>query len=106
MKISVVIPCRNEVQYIGECIQAIQNSEITSDIKLAVIIDDGMSKDRTREELDLLQTIYTSWKVVDNTQQLTPIAFNLGIYYCDFDFLQIIGARHIIMTYLFSKNLI
>jgi len=70
MKISVVIPCRNEVQYIGECIQAIQNFEITSDIKLSVIVVDGMSDDVTREELDRLQTIYTSWNVVDNNSTI------------------------------------
>ena len=70
-----------------------------------MIVVDGMSNDGTREELDRLQTIYNSLNVVDNIQQLTPIAFNLGIHYCDFDFLQIIGARHIITTNYISKSI-
>jgi glycosyltransferase involved in cell wall biosynthesis len=105
MKVSVVIPCRNEKAFVGRCIEAIYNSELPEHVHIKVIVVDGMSNDGTREELDRLQTIYTSLNVVDNIQQLTPIAFNLGIHYCDFDFLQIIGARHIITTNYISKSL-
>ena len=105
MKVSVVIPCRNEKAFVGRCIEAIYNSELPEHVHVKVIVVDGMSNDGTREELDRLQTIYTSLNVVDNIQQLTPIAFNLGIHYCDFDFLQIIGARHIITTNYISKSI-
>ena len=105
MKVSVVIPCRNEKAFVGRCIEAIYNSELPEHVHIKVIVVDGMSNDGTREELDRLQTIYTSLNVVDNIQQLTPIAFNLGIHYCDFDFLQIIGARHIITTNYISKSI-
>jgi len=87
MKVSVVIPCRNEKAFVGRCIEAIYNSELPEHVHIKVIVVDGMSNDGTREELDRLQTIYTSLNVVDNIQQLTPIAFNLGIHYCHFDFL-------------------
>ena len=105
MKVSVVIPCRNEKVFVGRCIEAIYNSELPEHVHVKVIVVDGMSNDGTREELDRLQTIYTSLNVVDNIQQLTPIAFNLGIHYCDFDFLQIIGARHIITANYISKSI-
>ncbi len=105
MKVSVVIPCRNEKAFVGRCIEAIYNSELPEHVHIKVIVVDGMSNDGTREELDRLQTIYTSLNVVDNIQQLTPIAFNLGIHYCDFDFLQIIGARHIITANYISKSI-
>ena len=105
MKVSVVIPCRNEKAFVGRCIEAIYNSELPEHVHVKVIVVDGMSNDGTREELDRLQTIYTSLNVVDNIQQLTPIAFNLGIHYCDFDFLQIIGARHIITANYISKSI-
>lgn len=105
MKVSVVIPCRNEKAFVGRCIEAIYNSELPEHVHVKVIVVDGMSNDGTREELDRLQTIYNSLNVVDNIQQLTPIAFNLGIHYCDFDFLQIIGARHIITANYISKSI-
>lgn len=105
MKVSVVIPCRNEKAFIAKCIEAIYLSELPSNVQLTVIVVDGMSNDGTREELDGLQKIYTSLNVVDNIQQLTPIAFNLGIRFCDFDFLQIIGARHIITSNYIAKSI-
>lgn len=105
MKVSVVIPCRNERAFIAKCIEAIYHSELPSNVQLTVIVVDGMSNDGTREELVGLQQIYTSLNVVDNIQQLTPIAFNLGIRFCDFDFLQIIGARHIITSNYIAKSI-
>jgi glycosyltransferase involved in cell wall biosynthesis len=103
MKISVVIPCRNEVQYLGECIQAIQNSEITSDIKLSIIVVDGMSDDGTRELLQELLIHNDNLYLVDNVKQLTPFAFNLGINYIDYDYIQIVGARHILSSNYIQK---
>jgi glycosyltransferase involved in cell wall biosynthesis len=103
MKISVVIPCRNEVQYIGECIHAIQNSEITSDIKLSIIVIDGMSDDGTRELLQELLIHNDNLYLVDNVNQLTPFAFNLGINYIDYDYIQIVGARHILSSNYIQK---
>ena len=105
MKISVVIPCRNEVQYIDECIQAIQNSEINSDIKLSIIVVDGRSDDGTRELLQELLILNENLHVVDNMNQLTPFAFNLGINFLDYDFIQIVGARQILSPNYLSKSI-
>lgn len=96
MKISVVIPCRNEVQFIGECIEAIQNSEIVSDLKLSIIVVDGMSDDGTRSLVQELIKKYDNLFLVDNLNKMTPFAFNLGIQSIDFDYVQIVGARHIL----------
>jgi glycosyltransferase involved in cell wall biosynthesis len=105
MKVSVVIPCRNEKAYIGKCIDAIYSSDLSIEIDLTVIVVDGMSDDGTREELYRLQNNYPTLKVIDNKDKLTPIAFNLGINFCEFDYLQIIGARHIISSNYISKSL-
>jgi len=96
--ISVVIPCRNEAPYIEECIVAIYNSCISSDVHLTVFVADGMSNDGTRDIVMRLKNQYTSLYLLDNLKQLTPFAFNLGIHAQKFDFLQIVGARHIIST--------
>lgn len=96
MKISVVIPCRNEAPYITECIEAIYNSSIEDKVKLNVFIVDGMSDDGTREIIDDLKDKYPTLYIVDNEKQLTPFAFNLGIHAMDYDYIQIIGARHIV----------
>lgn len=98
MKLSVVIPCRNEAPYIEECVHAIYAAELPTDIELSVFVVDGMSNDGTREKIASLKEQYHSLELVDNKLQLTPYAFNLGIYAKECDYVQIIGARHIIST--------
>jgi GT2 family glycosyltransferase len=96
-KVSVVIPCRNEVKFIEECIHAIYDSQIEPNIQLTVFVVDGMSDDGTRDVIQHLKHQYSSLHLVDNTKKLTPYAFNLGIYQDpSADFIQIVGARHIL----------
>lgn len=97
MLISLVIPCRNEVQYIEECIRAIYQSKIDSTYTLNVFVVDGMSDDGTRELVQKLRgSEFPSLNLIDNVAQLTPYAFNLGIHAQTCDFVQIVGARHIL----------
>ena len=79
MKIAVVIPCRNEVKNIEECIDAIYSSELPEGFELIVNVVDGISNDGTIELLQKLQQKYTSLNLIKNEKQLTPFAFNLGI---------------------------
>lgn len=97
MKISVVIPCRNEVQYIEECIEHIYACQLPANCSMRVFIVDGMSDDGTRQKIATLQQSYGGLELVDNVKQLTPYAFNLGIYAGGkVDIVQIIGARHMV----------
>jgi GT2 family glycosyltransferase len=105
-RISVVIPCRNEKPYIKECIDAIFLCELPENSKLNVFVVDGMSDDGTREVVYELQKIYPTLVLVDNKKQLTPFAFNLGIYAGGkVDFVQIIGARHIVSSNYIKKGI-
>jgi GT2 family glycosyltransferase len=105
LKISVVIPCRNEKPYIKECVDAIFVCELPKNTQLSVFVVDGMSDDGTREVVSELQKIYPSLILVDNKKQLTPFAFNLGIYAGGkVDFVQIIGARHIVSSNYIKKG--
>lgn len=105
MRISVIIPCRNEKNYIKECIEAIYASDISDSLCLSVFVVDGMSDDGTREIVMDLINDFQGLKLVDNIQQLTPFAFNLGIHQTPFDYLQIVGARHIISSNYISKSI-
>jgi len=105
MKISVVIPCRNEKPYIKECVDAIFVCELPQDTQMSVFVVDGMSDDGTREVISELQKKYPLLVLVDNKKQLTPFAFNLGIYAGGkVDFVQIIGARHIVSTNYIKRS--
>jgi len=99
MKITVVIPCRNEVLYIEECIHAIYNCDLPDETDIEVFVIDGMSDDGTRDKVKAMSSTYPNLGIVDNVKQLTPFAFNLGIYAGDrTDFIQIVGARHILSS--------
>lgn len=103
MKISVVIPCRNEAPFIEECLEAIYASDL-EEAEISVFVVDGMSDDGTRDLVGELQGKYDSLFLVDNEKQLTPYAFNLGIYAGGkVDYVQIVGARHIISSNYLSK---
>lgn len=97
MKITVVVPCRNEVNYIKECIEAIYKSDLPEDCEVSTFIVDGKSDDGTVEVIQELSKTYKGLHIVTNEKQLTPYAFNLGIKAGGVvDFVQIVGARHII----------
>lgn len=98
MKISVVIPCRNEYLFIKECVEAIFGNIFTNEIFLNVFVVDGMSDDGTREIVINLKKKYTNLYLLDNFKQLTPFAFNIGIYEKPADFIQIVGSRHILSS--------
>lgn len=98
VRISVVIPCRNEAPYIEECVRAIFNASLPTGITMNVMVVDGMSNDGTRAIVEQLAVEYPNLRLVDNRQQLTPYAFNLGIHAAPCDYVQIIGARHIISS--------
>lgn len=100
MKISIVIPCRNEAPYIEECIRAIYACDLPQEAEASVYVVDGMSHDGTRDVVRELKSEFPTLHLVDNEKQLTPYAFNLGIHAGGkVDYVQIVGARHIL-----SKN--
>jgi GT2 family glycosyltransferase len=103
--ISVIIPCRNEVKYIEECIHAIYFNVLEDDVNLNVIVVDGISDDGTRNLLTKLQIQFSNLHIVDNEKQLTPFAFNLGIKHQNADFYQIVGARQILSKNYIQKSI-
>lgn len=77
-RVSVVIPCFNEEEYIERCVNSLLNA--TRDkIKLVVRVCDGFSTDRTREIVKSIVTEKTDVKLLDNPQKTAPHALNIGI---------------------------
>jgi len=65
-----------------------------------------MSDDRTREIVTGLIDQYPHLSLIDNALQLTPYAFNLGVHASlPSDYVQIIGARHIVSSNYLSSCL-
>ena len=77
-KVSVIIPCRNEEDYIGLVLEAISEQSFPiSDIE--VLIADGMSEDKTRDRISQFKLDNPQLKIIvlDNDVQAIPNALNL-----------------------------
>jgi cellulose synthase/poly-beta-1,6-N-acetylglucosamine synthase-like glycosyltransferase len=76
--VSIIIPCRNERRFIGDCLKSIIDSDYLKE-RLEVLAIDGMSDDGTRRILEDYTQRYTFIKLLDNPKRITPTALNLGI---------------------------
>ena len=76
--VSVVIPCRNEVSFIGRCLDSVLASEYPGEM-LEVIVADGMSRDGTRECVAGYAARDPRVRLIDNPVGVTPVALNRAI---------------------------
>jgi succinoglycan biosynthesis protein ExoA len=76
--VSVIIPCRNEEQSIGRCLDSVLRSEYPAG-RLEVIVADGMSQDGTRERVDRYAARDRRVRRIDNPARSTPQALNRAI---------------------------
>lgn len=90
--LSIVVPCRNERDYIGTCVESIAASDYPKN-RLEVLVVDGMSDDGTREVLKKLSERHPFVKVLDNPDRVTPRAFNIGVENARGDLILIMSAH-------------
>lgn len=90
--VTIIIPCRNEEEFIGKCFDSIIAQSYPKD-KLEVLIVDGMSRDGTREIVKKYTKEYPFIKLLDNINKITPASFNIGIRYSTGDIILIMGAH-------------
>jgi glycosyltransferase involved in cell wall biosynthesis len=76
--VSIVVPCRNEERYIGACLDSVLASDYPHE-RLEVLVVDGLSEDRTREILGRYTARHRWIRLLENPQQITPTALNVGI---------------------------
>jgi glycosyltransferase involved in cell wall biosynthesis len=76
--VSVIIPVRNEVRFIGRCLESIFAAEAVPG-GIEVIVVDGMSDDGTRRILDDWARRQPQLRILDNPRGIVPTAMNIGI---------------------------
>ena len=90
--ISIVIPCRNEENFIEKCIYSLLGQEgINGEIE--ILVADGMSNDKTREIVTKIAADDRRVKLLDNIQLSTPHALNMGIKNANGEYVAILGAH-------------
>ena len=92
-KVSVLIPCRNEVHYIERCIRNAYDFDAPKG-GFEVIVIEGMSDDGTRDVLfRIKEQSYSNLIMIDNPLRIVPHAMNLGIKNAGGDFIVRIDVR-------------
>jgi len=92
MFLSIIIPCKNESEFIDKCLSSIFNSQGLPEW-FEVIIVDGRSVDGTRDQITEWQKSHKNIILIDNPKGIVPVAFNLGIKVAKGDLIMGLGAH-------------
>jgi glycosyltransferase involved in cell wall biosynthesis len=92
LALSIIVPCRNEKDYIEACVRSILAQEPPPG-GFEVIIADGMSDDGTRDVLKRLAEDDPRLRIVDNPGRITPYGMNAGIREARGRYIAILGAH-------------
>ncbi len=76
--VSVVIPCRNEVEFVAAFLDSVLANDYPED-RLEIIVVDGMSDDGTREIVRTYEAGSAHLRMIDNPRRTKPAALNMGI---------------------------
>lgn len=90
--VSIIIPCRNEENYIKQCIDSFLNQSYPKEL-IEIIIADGMSTDNTRNIINEISKENTNVVLIDNKKFTAPAGMNLGIKKSTSDIIIIFGAH-------------
>jgi glycosyltransferase involved in cell wall biosynthesis len=91
--VSAVVPCRNELAHIENCLRSLLEQEEPPG-GFEVVVVDGMSEDGTREILQRLAMGKPRVRLVDNPARITPCAMNLGIAAAQGEWIAIMGSHN------------
>lgn len=90
--VSIVVPCRNEADYIGACIGSILELDYPRH-RLEVLVVDGMSTDRTPQVVEELGRADPRVRLHQNPQRVVAPAMNIGIRQAKGDLIAIVGGH-------------
>jgi glycosyltransferase involved in cell wall biosynthesis len=76
--VSVIMPVFNEEHYIERNLRDVFRQDYPAD-RWELIVADGMSTDRTREIVQMLQTEQPRLRLIDNPQRIVPTGLNRAI---------------------------
>lgn len=75
--VSVIMPVRNEEDFIERSVGAVLNQDWPAE-KMEIIVADGMSADKTRDLIQGMIQWNSNLKLVDNPKKIAPTAINVA----------------------------
>jgi glycosyltransferase involved in cell wall biosynthesis len=83
MKVSIVVPCRNEAPHIEAFAASVFAQRVPSELVLEIVVADGCSDDGTRERLLALAATDARLRWIDNPAQIVSTALNRAVAAAD-----------------------
>lgn len=77
--ITIVIPCRNEQNYIRPCLDSVIAFALPSCVQIEILVLDGRSTDRTRALVEEVVACDSRVRLLDNPGITQSCALNLGV---------------------------
>ncbi len=102
--VTIVIPCRNEKDFIGRCLDSIIKSNYPK-INLEVLVADGCSDDKTQHVVKEYSRKYKFIKLIINKKNITSVGLNLGIKRSKGKYIIILGAHSTINDNFIANNI-
>lgn len=102
VKISVIIPCRNEKKYIIEFLESVLNNDYPKDF-LEIFIIDGKSDDGTLEIVSDFIKAYPFITLLINEEKTVPYALNQAVSKCTGEYIIRLDVHSKITENYFSK---
>ena len=90
--VSIIIPCRNEEQFIVKCLDSVIGNDYQKD-RLEVLVVDGMSEDGTRQIVHRYMQQYQFIRLLENQKKIAASAFNVGIKHSNGNIIMIMSAH-------------
>lgn len=100
--VSIIIPCRNEENFIANTLNSIIESDYPLN-EMEILVVDGMSDDKTREIIGEFHHKYSQIILLDNPNKTVPYAMNIGIEKAQGDIIVRLDAHSIYPNDYISK---
>lgn len=94
LKVSIIIPTKNEEASISKCLDSLINSNYPVD-NIEIFVVDGLSDDRTPEIVKNFSAKYPQVKLLVNEKRITPVARNIGIRHSTGDYIMFFDGHSI-----------
>src|SRR3954462_11053898 len=79
MKISIIVPCRNEKSHIRQFLTSVLDQELDPGCELEIMVADGLSDDGTREVLQKFAAEVPNVLLIDNPGRVVFKGLNAAI---------------------------
>jgi cellulose synthase/poly-beta-1,6-N-acetylglucosamine synthase-like glycosyltransferase len=91
-KVSIIVPCLDEENYIDENLTSLINSDYPTDY-IEILVVDGGSTDRSLEIIRRFQEHHNNIILLNNPKKITPVSLNMGIIRSTGDYIMIASAH-------------